>query len=145
MVLCHPSAREAAGLDPLLRAHRCWRQLCGALAQRAPGLPVCSSESKWTATLSPNCPQAATWLICGPSEFLLNTGRLALPPTHGRMRLTASSLTNRPVSAPMPVFTHQQAWGACLAGKEARRVLGLFLAFLSCVLGFPALIIFFNF
>lgn len=60
----------------------------------------------------------------------------------GRMRRTASSLTNRPVSALMSVFRHHQGLEGRLAGKEARRGLGSFLAFSSCVLGFPVSIIF---
>ena len=77
MVLCHPNGKEAAGLAPVVHAHRCWHQLCSALGQQAPGLPVCGMNSKWRTTLSPNCPQAATWIICGTSEFLLHAGKLA--------------------------------------------------------------------
>ena len=143
MVLCHPSGKEAAGLAPLVCAHRCWHQLCSALGQQASGLPACGVNSKWRTTLSPNCPQASAWMICGTSEFLLHTGMLAphwvtaARPAHGRMRRTASSLRNRPVSAPMPVFRHHQGLVGRLSGKGARRGLGPFLAFSSCVLGFP--------
>lgn len=77
MVLCHPSGKEAAGLAPLVCAHRCWHQLCSALGQQASGLPACGVNSKWRTTLSPNCPQASAWMICGTSEFLLHTGMLA--------------------------------------------------------------------
>ena len=46
MVLCHLSGKEAAGLAPLVRAHRCWHQLCSAPGQQAPRLPVCGVKSK---------------------------------------------------------------------------------------------------
>lgn len=50
MVLCHPNGKEGCWPGSSGACPSCWHQLCSALGQQAPGLPVCGMNSKWRTT-----------------------------------------------------------------------------------------------